>query len=160
MTGKKRSPGQLDDIRFFLDESLPPQIGEALRLVGYQITTFLIANKRGSKDEDLLPWLAQHRYVWVTKDDDALRRHRDTILKHQMSAVWVRGLERKKGNITIRQVFLVLAVTLPRIENELRATHRPRHYLVYLRSGDKPVHVPLDLLGKRVQQKGQVRTRR
>ena len=149
MNGKRRSTRQPNDIRFFLDESLPPQVGEALRLVEYPITTPVLTGKRGYEDEDLLPWLAEEGYVWVTKDEDALRRHRDTIIRHELSVVWVRGLQRKKGTISIRQVFLILAVTLPRIERELSATHRPRHYLAFLRSDDRPAHSQLDLLARR-----------
>lgn len=149
MSGKRRSKRQPDDVRFFLDESLPPQVGDALRLVEYPITTPVITGKRGYKDEDLLPWLAEEGYVGVTKDEDALRRYRDTIIKHQLSVVWVRGLERKKATLSVRQVFLILAVTLPRIESELRATHKPSHFLVYLRAGDRPVHIPVDLVAKR-----------
>ena len=83
--------------RFLLDESLPPRVAEALRLVGYQLTSCQAEGTLGWQDEELIPWLASQKYVWVTKDDTARSQHLQVIQRARISVVWVRGLERPGG---------------------------------------------------------------
>jgi hypothetical protein len=142
-----------EGVRFYLDEGLAHQVGEALALVG----------KEGVKDPQLIPWLAEQGYVWITKDDEAKREHRDEIVKARISIVWVRGLGRKrvtsakKNTIRTRDLFLILAVTLPKIEKELLTARGPRHYLVWM-AGERPTHAPLEAL-ERTNIRGRRRRR-
>ena len=146
MSGKKRSTEPPDhDVQFFLDECLPHQVSNALSLVGYPITSALAAGQRGVKDAKLIPYLAENGYTWITKDDEAKRRHLDDIIKSQISTVWVRGIDRRrKDNITPRQLHLMLTNKLPDIEESLRTARAPRHFCIWLR-GKVPAHDELDI---------------
>lgn len=74
-------------MQFFLDENLPPKVAQALALVGYPITHPEVHGKRGEKDPELIAWLAQNQFVWITKDDDARKRHIDKITQAGASVV-------------------------------------------------------------------------
>jgi predicted nuclease of predicted toxin-antitoxin system len=121
-----------------LDECLPAQVGDALALVDHPITTAEIEGKRGVPDEDLIPWMAEARLVWITKDFDAQKRHLAAILRHQVSVVWIRGLERARNRMTVKQLHLMLTVKLPELETIIRASNGPRHFELHL-SGVHPV---------------------
>ncbi len=125
-------------MRFFLDENLPPQVARALALVGYPISHPAEHGKRGEKDPELITWLAQNQFVWVTIDDDARKRHIGHIGRAGVSVVWVRGLDGRKNRVTIKQVHLMLTVKLEDLIEKLAASNRPLHYMVYL-AGKRPV---------------------
>ena len=125
-------------MRFFLDENLPPQVARALALVGYPITHPEEHGKRGAKDPALITWLAQNQFVWITKDDDARKRHIDRIREAGVTVVWVRGLEGRKNRVSIQQMHLMLTVKLQDLMEELQKLTGPRHFMLYL-SGRRPV---------------------
>ncbi|MBI2760413.1 MAG: hypothetical protein HYX51_03175 [Chloroflexi bacterium] len=149
MRGNEGSRPQPDDTLFFVDECLPAQVGQALRLVGYPITTSADEETRAVLDEDLIPWLAERRYIWITKDDAAKREHMVAIARHAISVVWVRGLEHgkdsvQKNKITARQLHLMLTVKLLEIEKLVRAARGPRYFTLHL-AGDRVVLRPVTL---------------
>lgn len=133
-------------MQFFLDENLPPQVARALSLVGYPITHPDEHGKRGEKDPDLITWLAQNQLVWITKDDDARKRHSGQIEQSGVSVVWVRGLAGKKNVVSIQQVHLMLTVKLDEIIEQLEKSIGPRHFILYL-SGRRTVLKPLQTEG-------------
>ena len=69
--------------------------------------------------------------------------HLPAILRHQISVVWVRGLERQRNTISIKDLHLMLTVKLPDIEARLRETRRPTFFLLYLASGNRPTLRPI-----------------
>ncbi|MDE2817601.1 MAG: DUF5615 family PIN-like protein [Chloroflexota bacterium] len=144
-------------MRFFLDENLPPQVARALALVGYPISHPAEHGKRGEKDPDLITWLAQNQFVWITIDDDARKRHIGQIGQAGVSVVWVRGLGGRKNIVTIKQVHLMLTVKLEELIEKLEASNQPLHFMVYL-SGKRPVLKPLQ--ADTIQQGKPLRARR
>jgi predicted nuclease of predicted toxin-antitoxin system len=141
LPGNERSRQRRKDALFFLDECLPAQVGEALALVEHPITTPDIEGNRGTPDEELIPWMARERLVWITKDFDAQKRHLAAILRYQISVVWIRGLERARNRLSIRQLHLMLTVKLPEIESIVRDARGPHHFEIHL-SGAHPVLRP------------------
>ena len=125
-------------MQFFLDENLPPQVARALALVGYSIAHPDEHGKRGEKDPDIIVWLAQNQFVWITKDDDARKRHIGQIGQAGVSVVWVRGLAGRKNAVSIQQVHLMLTVKLEELIEKLEESTGPRHFMLYL-SGRRPV---------------------
>ena len=103
-----------------------------MKLVHFPIVTPLDLGMRGVKDSLLIPWLGEHRLAWITKDDEARRDHLDDMIKYSVSAVWVRGIDRKKNKISIQHVHLLLTVRLPRIIAVIEAAHGPRHFMLYI----------------------------
>ena len=81
--------------------------------------------KRGEKDPDLIVWLAQNQFVWVTKDDDARKRHIGQIGQAGVSVVWVRGLAGRKNAVSIQQVHLMLTVKLEELIVKTGGEYRP-----------------------------------
>jgi predicted nuclease of predicted toxin-antitoxin system len=129
-------------VQFFLDENLPPQVAIALALVGYPITHPDEHDKRGEKDPELITWLAQNQLVWITKDDDARKRHIGRIMQAGVSVVWVRGLAGRKNVVSLKQVHLMLTVKLDELIEQLQKSTAPRHFMLYL-SGRRAVLRPL-----------------
>ena len=129
-------------MQFFLDENLPPQVARALALVGYPISHPDEHGKRGEKDPNLIRWLAQNQFVWITKDDDARKRHIVQIERTGVSVVWVRGLAGRKNLISIQHVHLMLTVKLEELIEKLQESTGPRHFMLYL-SGRRTVLKPL-----------------
>jgi hypothetical protein len=138
LPGKRRSPPPPSGVVFFLDEGLPAQVGTALALVGYPIRTPDEFSNRSTKDEDLIPWMAQRGFVWVTKDDEARAAHAEALRRHRISVVWVRGLDRRRNTISARELHLMLTVKLAEIESEIAAARGPRYYLLWLAAGNHP----------------------
>jgi predicted nuclease of predicted toxin-antitoxin system len=136
-------------LKFYLDECIPEQLGKALAQVDYPITIPEAVGKKGELDPDLLPWLAENGYVWVTKDSAAKRRHRDLIIKGDITVVWVRGLEHEgptgsvyEHTINTQQTFILLATLIPDVAKLLPKTHgRTDHILFYPRNKKWPRHL-------------------
>lgn len=143
-------------MQFFLDENLPPKVAQALALVGYPITHPDDHGKRGEKDPELITWLAHNQFVWITKDDDARKRHIHQITQAGVSVVWVRGLAGRKNTVSIQQVHLMLTVKLEELIEKLEASNRPLHFMVYL-SGRRTVLKTLQ--AEAVQQGKSLRAR-
>jgi len=138
----------------YLDECLPPAVGEALALVGHAIIVPEDAGKRGAKDPDLIPSMAQEALVWVTKGDDAKRSHHRQIRQHQLSVVWVRGLDRSKSFISVRQLHLMLTVKLPEIVAQVAAANGARYFELGLKSGQYEGHPVLNRVDQERMQPG------
>lgn len=85
---------QPKQVRFYLDEGLPHQVGKALQLVHFPITTAVDEKKRGWKDPPLIAWMAANDYTWITKDDSAKREHLDKLISSRINTVWIRGVDR------------------------------------------------------------------
>lgn len=137
MTGNPESlPRWPLSVAFYVDECLPPQIAEALALVDYPITHPSAHGRLGEKDELLLPWLGEQGYVWVTRDDAAKKAHRSLFIEHNVSALWVRGMDRKKANpLGVHDLFLMLASKLERVAERVAAAKGPLHSMVHMKSG-------------------------
>ena len=145
-------PKPHDDARFFLDEGLPPKIGQALWLVHFPIVTAAGVGIRGIKDAQLIPWLAENDLTWITKDDEARREHLDDIIKHSINTVWIRGIDRIRNKVSIQQVHLMLTVRLPRIMSIIEEARGPRHFMLHI-SGEHAVMNELrDLHGLRLKR--------
>ena len=100
------------NIEFYLDACLPRQIAEALRLVEYPIHDCDESNKRDVKDEKLIPWLGELRYVWITRDDAAKKAHAPALAASNVPTIWVRGIDRQKKTIRMHDVEFAAAVSL------------------------------------------------
>jgi hypothetical protein len=148
-----------EDIRFFLDEGLPEQVANALRMVGYPIDGPIAVNKRGVKDKLLIPWMAENRYAWITKDDEAKRTHLDDVIKSRISSIWVRGIDRRKNKINPIELHLMLSAKLHRVAIEISKAKGPRHYELHLKGEDTPVLGPLDAESLKRKQTTQERRR-
>ena len=130
-------------IHFFLDESLPPTVAEALALVEYEIVSSRSEGLLGLEDEQLIPLLGERGCVWITKDDAAKSEHRSLIQRAGISVVWVRGVERTRGTtakntITVKDVHRMLTLHLDKIAREVAAARGPRYFLLHM-AGDRPM---------------------
>ena len=65
MIGSGDSP---HDIEFLLDESLVPNVAEALRLVGFRFTSVKDVFGKGALDPEIIDWAHDHNAVWVHAD--------------------------------------------------------------------------------------------
>jgi hypothetical protein len=154
LAGKDASPPRWPpDVEFYLDECLPEQIAQALRLVQYPITYPELHGKKnnGTKDPDLIPYLAAKRLVWVTSDAAAKRVHGNLLRKHQLSALWVRGLERRDGTseqkVGMHDVHHMLTAKLPEFARKVAASRGMVHGAVSLNVNvPKLSHVDFDHL--------------
>ena len=112
-----------------LDESLSPQVGQALRLVGYPITLVheisSFEGVVGVKDEQLIPWMGDHNAVWIHADDEAKRRHGKLLLAYAIRTFWVR---RPKRGMNSRQQLRVLSYVMDDFLQRLQTQPRKRHY--------------------------------
>lgn len=112
-----------------MDESLSPNVGKSLRLVGYPITLVheieAFADVVSVKDENLIPWMGEHSAVWIHADDDAKRRHRKLLLAHRVRTLWVR---RPKDGMSSRQQLRVLSYVMDDFLQRLQTQRRKRHY--------------------------------
>jgi len=127
---------------FCYDEGLPPEIGRVLAHVGYPV---VIAEK-GVKDENLIPWMGEKHYAWITKDDRSKTEHEKRILDAGISIVFVRGLSHSRGKraslrgntISLKDVLFMLVVKLDAIVKELTDTRHPRYFILYMAAANKP----------------------
>ena len=140
MTGSGNSPPLGTDDLFYLDECLPYQIADALRLVGYPITSWkLLFGEEGKKDEHFIPELSKQRLVWITKDDESRLEHQEEIEKYHISVVWVRGIQRSKKQKDgptkprMKDVHRMLVNKLDDIAAEVNKAKGPRYFILYLK---------------------------
>ena len=140
MLGKARLQNSTDRQPWFLlDESLSHFVSDALEMVGYPITSCAKQGLLGWPDQELIPWMAERGYVWVTKDDVARTEHREEILRERISVVWVRGQERPnrtvaKDDLSPKQQHRMLTDELDNISDIVVQARGPRYFLVYLRT--------------------------
>jgi hypothetical protein len=122
-----------------LDESLSHFVSDALEMVGYPITSCAKQGLLGWPDQELIPWMAERGYVWVTKDDVARTEHREEILRERISILWLRGRERLnrttgQNDISRKQQHRMLTDELGDISDIVAHARGPRYFLVYLRN--------------------------
>jgi predicted nuclease of predicted toxin-antitoxin system len=120
---------------FLLDECLAYRIADILREVGFPITSARNEGVDGWEDPDLIPWLGERGYVWVTKDDSARNEHRILIQRAGISVVWVRGVERPNGTsqrnaVNLRQLLHMLVAKLDEISSMVQESNGPRFFLL------------------------------
>jgi len=125
---------------------LPWQIAHALEVVNYPITHPDAHGKRGEQDETLIPWMCQQPFVWITKDDAAKKAHRNLMIQHGLSVLWVRGLERSKASISTHDLHLMLATKLMPMAQSVAGTRGGVfHAMVHAKSGSGYVLERVDL---------------
>lgn len=142
-----------DSVVFFLDECLPYQVASVLAEMKYPIVSWQseFNGKQGTKDKKLIPYLGEHKYVWITKDDEARKDHEPEIRAASISVVWVRGLERHKGagapqnHITVKQLHRMLTDKLDHLANQIIGSRSPGYFNLYLESGGTAVCRPTTL---------------
>jgi PIN like domain len=157
LTGKAASQTPRSAPLFFLDEGLPSAVARALSLVGHPITSCEEQGQRGTKDELLIPWLADQGYIWLTRDDAARKAHGAALRRYQLSVVWVRGLDRSKNSISAIDLHLMLTVKLEQISEKVVAARGPVWFLLSMKSGGIPV---LEIFAAPDQVPGRPRRRR
>ncbi len=135
MLGKANSSNTSPNVTFCYDECLPPKIGEILEHVGFQI----VFAPKGIKDEELIPYMGENNYVWITKDDRAKTQHETLIMTANISVVWVRGLahqRKKKGPISrpsnMKDILRMLVSKLDQAAEAIaKEKGTPRFFLLY-----------------------------
>jgi hypothetical protein len=146
LTGRDNSKHQQHkQVTFFLDECLPYGVAEALKTVGYPITSWReeFRAQQGALDPWLIPYLGGKQYTWVTKDDKAKKEHEPEIRAAGISVVWIRGLDRpsgkpKKNKITVKDLHRMLTDKLDFIEEQITGARGPLYCLLYMKSGGQP----------------------
>lgn len=142
MPGKKGSTrSRRNKVAYLYDEGLPPRIGEVLAHVGYPITI----REKGAQDEELIPWMGENNYTWITKDDRSKVKHEDLIVGASISIIYLRGLtvERarksspKRNTIQMKDVLKMLVDKLDGLTEILETTRSPRYFLLYMTAGRK-----------------------
>lgn len=141
MTGSQSSTPQDKPVQFYLDECLPYQVADALRRVGYSITSWHDdSQSRGEKDPQLIPRLGSLGYTWITKDSEARTEHGSELRAAQISVVWIGGLERKRlQNVSVKDLHRMLTDKLDQIGREIADANGPRYFFLYMKSGNVPV---------------------
>ena len=124
--------------RFLLDESLSHVVADALEMVGYPITSCQKEGLAGCPDEELIPWMGERGYVWITKDGAAQNEHRAAIQQAQISVAWLRGVELSnrttaRNDISPKQQHRILTDKLDEMSGIVSQARGPRYFLAYLR---------------------------
>jgi hypothetical protein len=132
-----QNPPPPRDINFILDECLPHVISVALNNVGFPITSCREQEKSEWLDDQLIPWIGEQNWVWITKDDAARRGHRALIQKARISVIWIRGIERRDGtttrnNILAKDVLHLLVAKLDDIKESVSNARGPRFFLLFM----------------------------
>ena len=141
--------------RFLLDESLSHVVADALEMVGYPITSCQNQGLAGWPDEELIPWMEEQGYVWITKDGAARNDHRAAILRARISVVWLRGAELRnrttaRNDISPKQQHRILTDKLDDISEAVSQARGPRYFLAYLRNNSPAMrrYATLEQLGR------------
>ena len=129
---------------FLLDESLSSGIvSELSRTTGIPIATVwnewpgrdLSFNRL--RDEQIIPHLgakASHRAVWITGDWNAHREHRELIVDHRISPLWLRGQGGR--SLTKPEQLLMLGAVMETVRRLVVESDVPVYLRVRLESGD------------------------
>ena len=147
-------------VTFYSDECLPYKIALYLKAVGHPITSWHeeFQQQQGLKDPYLIQYLGAKGYTWITKDDEAKREHESEIRIAGISVVWVRGLERQKGEpprknyITVKDLHRMLTDKLDSIAEEITSSRTALYFLLYMKSGSVPAlhKITLEQFFKRI----------
>ncbi|MBF8265223.1 MAG: PIN like domain [Dehalococcoidia bacterium] len=145
---KKQQPKK---VTFFLDECLPSWIAEFLSKVGYPITSWYeeFKGQQGFEDPWLISYLGAKGYTWITKDEKAKVEHEPNIRAAQISVIWIRGLERSKGQIpkhfTTKDLHRMLTDKLDGLVEEIRSAKRPLYFILYMSKSGKSTQLRVAL---------------
>lgn len=133
--------------KLYLDECLPHQVADALKLVGFPIECALSMGMIGWQDEDLLPELVRLGLTWITKDEEARRMHlASSELRTKLHAIWVRGFDRKSEPMTLRGFHHLMTNCLHRAEGQIEHARGALWFELYF-NGERPTLAPLDRQG-------------
>jgi hypothetical protein len=124
-----RTLSLLDDASLWIDDSLSPNVAEALRLVGYKIVTASgvgdFQGRSSVSDEEIIDWCHDNTAVWVHADDQARREHRKRIIAKGIRTLWV---YRPGGKMSTRDQLRILAYVLPDLLHRYRESPKHKHY--------------------------------
>jgi predicted nuclease of predicted toxin-antitoxin system len=124
-----RTLSLLDDTLLCIDDSLSPNVAEALRLVGYNVATASnladFEGRSGVSDEEIIDWCHHNNAVWVHADDQARREHRKRIIAKAIRTLWV---YRPRGKMSTREQLRILAYVLPDLLDRYRQSPKHKHY--------------------------------
>lgn len=151
LNGKKSSlKSHKKEAYFFLDECLPHQIGDYLHALEYPIISWYqeFNGQQGWKDTPLIQYLGGKFYSWITKDDAAKAEHEKDIRAAGISVIWVRGLERVKGNpkknkVSGKDINRMLTDKLEYLQKEISSSNHARYYMLSVKSGYHGDHIPV-----------------
>ena len=105
--------------------------------------------------------MAEQGLAWITRDHAAKRAHLPLIRSNGLSAVWVRGIERAKGNVGEHELHLMLTAKLLHIAHEIASANGPVYYEVYVHGDPQQLTAvarPLDF--ERIRPSGDLRPAR
>ena len=132
MTFEKHSSGKIlllqnKSLRLLIDESLSPNVAQALKLVGYDSMTVPEAfpGKVGVLDPDIIDWCKDHDAVWVHADDKARKEHGKQIVTSGIAFLWV---YRPGGIMSASEELRLLSYVLPDFTDKLKVQPKRRHY--------------------------------
>lgn len=121
-----REDSKLSEHRFLLDESLTPQVAQALALVGYRIETVRqVWQREGTKDPEIIAWCQEQDAIWIHADDRARKVHRIQLQNSGIRTLWI---HRPGGAMTGREQLRILSSVLPKLAEKLREKPSVRHY--------------------------------
>lgn len=127
--------GNLDSARheplFLLDESLSPDVAQALALVEYEIRAVADVLQKGVRDTEIIEWCKQNGAVWIHADDRAKRQHREQI---QTSGIRTLLVHRRRGVMLARELLRILSYVLPQLILNYGERPRTRHYRAFAES--------------------------
>lgn len=129
MTGNPSSERRA--ARFLLDESLSPEVAQALALVGYEVRHLSDALEKGTGDPEIIEWCRRNGAVWVHSDNKAKSEHRESIQTSGIRTLWIR---RKGGAMTAQEQLRVISYVLPQLTLNYGERPRTRHYRAFAES--------------------------
>lgn len=147
---------------FYLDECLPHQVADALKIVGFPIESATSMNMIGWQDEDLLPKLVELGLAWITKDKRARRQHlANSDLRHRLPVIWVKGFDREDDPMSPRRFHHLMTNTLGRAEPQIRQASGALWFEAGF-NGERPTLYPLNMQGlvRKVQKRNRRAARR
>ena len=112
---------------FLIDDSLDWNVGEALRLVCYNVTSVYKAfnGQSGIKDPNIIEWCRINNATWVHADDKARKEHKKDILTAQIRFLWV---YRPGGIMSSKDQLRILSYVLPDLIDKFMNNPKNLHY--------------------------------
>ena len=123
MTGNPSSERR--EPRFLLDESLSPEVAQALALVGYEIRHLSDALEKGTGDLEIIEWCRRNGAIWIHADNKAKSEHRESI---QTSGIRTLRVHRRRGAMPAQEQLGVISYVLPQLIRNYGERPRTRHY--------------------------------
>ena len=117
--------------RFLLDESLSPEVAQALALVGYEIRHLSDVLGKGTDDTEIIDWCRRNGAIWIHADDRARIEHRERLLTSGIRTLWIR---RKGGAMPSQEQLRIISYVLPQLIRNYGERPRTRHYGAFAES--------------------------